>query len=532
MESNAPKAEQALVDFTPALLVVDDEAYICSAIERIFDRKGIKVHKAYNAMEALERLEQIDVQVIISDYFMPGHDGVWLLAQVRAKYPRLQRILLTAGNRASVEDLSRSINEAGVHRFVSKPWSNEHLVQTIQECIEQTRVVAERARLLEMLEESNRVLESRIRDRTKDLERASREWRRTFDAIADPMTLVDEHRQIRRANLAAATAAETDIRALLGRKCHDALFGRSVACETCPLGHGEMTVDGASGATEMTDVRNGRIWKVTTWPLAELGQSEPDENVAVCHYKDVTEERELQQQMLMLEKIAAVGELAGCVAHELNNPLTGILSFSQLLARMTEESDPESCSMANEIEESARRCRNIVQALLDYSRPAGQVQFTEIQVPELIEGVVKVASLTQPAARRVEILREEPEEVLPIRGNLDGLKSVFLNLINNALQAMDGTGMLRIAIENLTEEHMVMISVVDSGPGIPAALRDKIFKPFFTTKAQNKSGTGLGLAIVRNVVRDHGGNVTVCDAPGGGACFEIRLPAATAKGMP
>jgi nitrogen-specific signal transduction histidine kinase len=95
-----------------------------------------------------------------------------------------------------------------------------------------------------------------------------------------------------------------------------------------------------------------------------------------------------------------------------------------------------------------------------------------------------------------------------VRGVVDGLKSVFMNLINNAVQAIDGPGGCSIIAENLVGEHMVRIRVSDSGPGIPPALREKIFAPFFTTKAQNKSGTGLGLAIVRNVVRDHGGSVS------------------------
>jgi len=522
------KDEQPLIAFSPALLVVDDEHFICSAVERMFDRQGIKVHKAYSALEGLERLAQVDVQVVISDFQMPGHDGVWFFSKVRLAAPRVQRVLLTGGYKANVDDLQRSINEGGVHRFVTKPWSNEHLVRTVRECIDQWRILAERDHLLLALEETKRVLESKVEARTRDIERASREWRRTFDAIADPLTLVDADLHINRANLAAASAAELDIRSLIGRHCHEALFGRDTACEGCPLG---MTTPGHAGASvELVDERNGRIWKVTTWPLAEMGESPPaGENIAVCHYEDITEERELQKQVLMLEKIAAIGELAGCVAHELNNPLTGILSFSQVLARLTERTDPDTFGMANEIEEAARRCRNIVQALLDYARPSGHIDFADVDLRDLIDGVVRVSTLTQSQHKRVVILREEAADLWLVRGVADGLKSVFMNLINNAVQAIDGPGTLRIRAENLPGEHIVRIQVSDSGPGIPLALREKVFQPFFTTKAQNKSGTGLGLAIVRNVVRDHGGSVTVGEGPEGGACFDIRLPAAIAS---
>lgn len=530
MNVSTEKHEVPLVEFQPALLVVDDEHFICSAVERIFERQRIKVFKAYSALEGLERLSQVDVQVVISDFQMPGHDGAWFLSQVRQSHPRVQRILLTADYKANVDNLQRAINEGGVHRFLMKPWENHRLVETVRECMDQWRILAERDHLVGVLAETNRVLETRVEERTRDLARASREWRRTFDAIADPLTLVDAELRVVRANLAAANAAEVDIRALLGKRCHEALFGRESPCEKCPLAQGQNT---AGACVEVTDERHGRTWKVTTWPLAEAGEeTEAGDNVAVCHYEDVTEERELQRQMLMLEKIAAIGELAGCVAHELNNPLTGILSFSQVLARLTEGTDPDTFGMANEIEEAARRCRNIVQALLDYSRPGGPVDFTDINLRELIDGVVRVSVLTQSSTKKVEILRQEPEDLWPVRGVVDGLKSVFLNLINNAVQAIDGPGRLQIIAENLVGEHMVRIRVSDSGPGIPPALREKVFAPFFTTKAQNKSGTGLGLAIVRNVVRDHGGSVSVGEGPEGGACFDIRLPAATVKGMP
>lgn len=529
MNPSPPTSGRSPVEFQPAILIVDDEHFICSAVGRIFERHNVKVYKAYSALEGLERLAQVAVQVVISDFQMPTHDGAWFLSQVRQLHPRLQRVLLTAGYKANVDDLQRSVNEGGVHRFLTKPWVNEHLVRTVHECIEQWSLVAERDHLLLALAESNRGLETRVEERTRDLARASREWRQTFDAISDPLTLVDTEMRIKRANLAAAVAADIEIRSLLGRRCYEALFGRDRPCEKCPL----LQVHSAPGTTaELIDERRGRTWKVTTWPLVEAGESLEGVVVAVCHYEDVTEERELQLQMVGLEKIAAVGELAGCVAHELNNPLTGILSFSQVLARITEAADPDTFALANDIESAARRCRNIVQALLDYSRPGGPVDFADINLQALIESVVRVSALTQSASRKVEIVRDEPSDLWEVRGVADGLKSVFLNLINNAVQAIDGPGRILIVAENLVAEHMVRIRVSDSGPGIPEAMREKVFKPFFTTKAQNKSGTGLGLAIVRNVVRDHGGSVFVTAGPEGGACFDIRLPAATAKGMP
>jgi two-component system NtrC family sensor kinase len=116
-----------------------------------------------------------------------------------------------------------------------------------------------------------------------------------------------------------------------------------------------------------------------------------------------------------------------------------------------------------------------------------------------------------------------------VRGNVDALKSVFLNLINNAVQAMSTGGTLSVHAHIGPDQRRVRVVVSDTGPGIPPHLRERVFEPFFTTKAANKSGTGLGLAIVRNVVKDHEGTITLDASPEGGARFTIDLPAASAS---
>ncbi len=522
-----------LIEFRPAFIIVDDEEMVCTAVRRVFQRHDVTVHAAHSAVEGLEMLSTLGqggVQVVISDFQLPpGHDGAWFLTRVRERWPRLQRVLMTAGGRVNVDDLGRAINEGGVHRFLSKPWSNDQFVATVNDCIDQWRVLAERDRLLELLAETNRDLEDKVRHRTRDLEHASQVWRRTFDAIEKPMTLVDGDFRIVRANVAAAQTAKLDVRDLIGRHCHESLFGRSTPCEGCPIKNG---ADAAGQLVELTDERAGLLWQMASWPLLADVRPEkdhPDARVTVCHYEDITEARERERQMIMLEKIAAVGELAGCVAHELNNPLTGILGFGQVLARTTVGRDPDVHGMAVEIEEAARRCRNIVQALLDYARPDGQVKFNDVPVRSLVEGCVRVATLANSPARGVEVVRQYAPNLFDIRGSEDGLKSMVLNLINNAAQAMDRMGRIEIVAENVPGEHAVCLTFTDNGPGIPDAIKEKVFKPFFTTKAENKSGTGLGLAIVRNAVRDHGGMVHLTDAPGGGARFTIHLPAAVTK---
>jgi len=509
-------------------MVVDDDPPVRRALERVLRINGVTVYSAEGPTTARALLAEVEVHAVISDLKMPDGDGISLLSWVRTRHPSVQRILLSG--HYEMEDVELAINRAGVHRFLSKPYAAPTLVETVRQSIEQWAVFAERDRLLDVTTRQKEALlsltadlEVKVAHRTAALERATRTWRSTFDSIDDPMALVDKEFRLRRANLAVATVAHDDIRTLIGRKCHEVLFGRGCVCDECPL-----TQEGPFDAprqVEISDERDGRTWEVSAWPLTEEGQVADGEAWAVCHYKDVSNARALQRQVIMLEKLAAIGELAGCVAHELNNPLTGILTFSQVMRRGTADLDDVS-NLAEDIEQAARRCTRIVQSLLDFARGGGQgpAELTTVDLPELISDCVNLAHFQLTGEDPVSVVWDAPRGLTPVYGNVDALKSLFLNLINNAIQAMERNGTVTIEATAVVEERMIQVSVQDTGPGVPDELVDKVFRPFFTTKAKNKGGTGLGLAIVSNVVRDHGGRVSVENAPEGGARFIVELP--------
>ncbi len=513
----------------PAVLVLDDEERVRRAVARVLRLEDVRVHLAATPDEARALLENIQVQVVISDLNLGRgvEDGISFLETLRGSHPRVQRILLSGAY--EIDDVEQAINRAGVHRFMGKPYAPATLIETLRQSVEQWHTAAERDRLLdvttkqkEALIDLARDLEQKVAQRTALLERASRTWRATFDSIADPMILVDKEFRIRRANTATANHAGDDIRSLIGRHCHEALFGRDDKCRNCPLAGGEV-FEPTRGEV---DGRKGRLWEVRAWSLTEEGQVADGEASAVCHYHEITESRALQRQVIMLEKLAAIGELAGCVAHELNNPLTGILTFAQIMRRGGADID-EVEGLAIDIEEAARRCSNIVQSLLDFARGGASdpAEIEAVDLRGLIESCVNVAylQLKNESALKIDFICAP--DLTPVRGNITALKSLFLNLINNAVQAMKGEGSIRIQARPI-EDHLIEIEVHDSGPGIPEDHLARIFQPFFSTKAKNQEGTGLGLAIVSNVVRDHGGRVNVENAPAGGALFTIELPAA------
>lgn len=345
------------------------------------------------------------------------------------------------------------------------------------------------------------------------LETVVRRWRAAFDSIPDPIVLIDADYRLRRTNTAAVPVG--DVRAVLGRRCHDVLFDCAEPCEGCPVGAAS-----AEPASAEISPGDGRTWSVHASPLLtddEVG----DGPWTVCHHRDITQARRLQREVVILEKLAAIGELAGTVAHEINNPLTTILTFSQLLSRGVDSEDV--LEMAADIEQAARRCQRIVASLLDFARTDGKAAVSPVDLGQITAESVRLLGIQHAGRGELEVRAVGLEDgPFWVEGIPDQLRSLVLNLLQNAIQAMQKRGTVTAGLQHTP--GAVRLVVCDTGPGIPESIIHQIFEPFFTTKAANKGGTGLGLSIVRNVVRDHLGQITVANQPAGGACFTVVLP--------
>ncbi|MFH1596816.1 MAG: PAS domain S-box protein [Pseudomonadota bacterium] len=238
------------------------------------------------------------------------------------------------------------------------------------------------------------------------------------------------------------------------------------------------------------------------------------------HLKMRKELEESRIQLMQAEKIASLGRLAAGVAHEINNPLAGILIYAEILKRDMEEEDAGHQHVA-EIINQTLRCKQIVTRLLEFSRQS-LGQKTLVDMNDIISRCVKLIG-HQVLFHNIEI-KQALDPALPrIFGDPGELQQVFTNLFLNAADAMKGLGRITITSRAAPQRDGVIITFTDTGSGISPKLRDKIFEPFFTTKPPGK-GTGLGLSIVYGVIQRHGGSIEVESPPGGGTTFAIRLP--------
>ena len=225
-------------------------------------------------------------------------------------------------------------------------------------------------------------------------------------------------------------------------------------------------------------------------------------------------------QLIQSQKIASIGRMAAGVAHEINNPLSAILIYAELLKKSLKDKTEQSKDI-QEIIEQTLRCKKIVSELLEFSRKsAGKISSFSLEnfLTKCLDLLIHKAQF-----HNIEVITEIEKDMPNLVGDMSQLQQVFTNLLVNAADAMEGKGRLTIAAKFDAERETFFIRVSDTGPGIPENMRDKIFDIFFTTKPVGK-GTGLGLSISQNIIKIHGGNLSFECPPEGGTTFIVEIP--------
>ncbi|MFO0724880.1 MAG: ATP-binding protein [Myxococcota bacterium] len=540
----------------PGLLIVDDEPPILAAIRRTLRAEPYTIYTAESGKEGLRILEQQRIGVVISDYKMREMDGVQFLNIVRSRFPEIQRIMLTGqADQSAIQDV---INQAQIFRFISKPWDPQALILTISASFDQYRVLRENERLWQITERQNRELrelnhslEQRIHRRTAQLARAKVEWERTFDAIVDPVAIVSHRYEVIRANLSYAERGGVEIRDVPGKRCYEILAGKSAPCTGCPLARALLGEPPRGVDIETNAGRTLHVWAYPLKPAAEpssdpgnapvspqdlaspltedITSNLPEMGVepgqaAVCYYRDVTEERALAEELGRTQKLASLGLFVGGVAHEINNPIGGILAFTQLLLRqgLSDELSP----VLKDIESSALRCKRIIESLLSFAQGSQQLRRSTVELGPLAEEAV--TSFRRDYGKEDLEIRLDIQDS-EVRSEADPalIHQLLRNLLQNAEHATSGPER-RIDVRVLRIGAQAVLEVADRGHGIPEAHLSKIFDPFYTTKTDGR-GTGLGLSICHRIAEQHGGSLEVRSKVGEGTTVRVLLPSVTAE---
>ena len=352
----------------------------------------------------------------------------------------------------------------------------------------------------------HRKLEKKIRESKRNLEAI-------FDGIQDHLSVQAPDYRILRVNKAVIKHYHMEFKELLGKKCYEAYYQRTQPCEKCPVSVTIQTQQPSSSIMKIPG--SDTTLRIFSYPVS----NDEGDLFAVAEYvQDITEEKRLQEQLIQSEKLAGIGILASGIAHEINNPLSGVIGMAELC--MAEENPEEMKSHLTDILNCAQRIGEIAKGLKSYSRMAKDGSQALVDVNEVLENSLKITRLGI-KTDSVEVIKKfQPVE--KIEANVGEVQQVFSNLITNALQAINGRGgMLTLSTRSLKD--MVEVKVSDNGMGIPEKYLNQIFDPFFTTKKPGE-GTGLGLNIVYRIVTKYEGTIDVESKVDMGTTFTVKLP--------
>ncbi|MDY7041692.1 MAG: GAF domain-containing protein, partial [Chloroflexota bacterium] len=353
-----------------------------------------------------------------------------------------------------------------------------------------------------------------------EVAQAKEEWETTFNAITDCILIISPDLSIILANLTMAELLETTPQDLVGQDCRPLLWRYRDS-------DFESLADRSAWADKIRidEVRAPRLGDRTFLrSIYPLWGAQDELTGMVLVLKDITAQKDLQTQLAQSARLAGIGELAAGVAHELSNPLTSILGFTDLLMQSNKlpESHREDLSI---IMEEGRRAQEIVQGLLDFARQS-PLQLAPVDLNQVIREVLRL--LQRQAELATVVVEVQYATDLPwVMGDARQLKQVLFNLIVNALQAMPNGGTLAISSSygpaTARPGKFVRVRVSDTGVGIAPEHRQLLFQPFFTTKPEGK-GTGLGLSVSLGIVENHGGMIEAESELGRGSCFTVLLP--------
>lgn len=347
------------------------------------------------------------------------------------------------------------------------------------------------------------------------VELSAKEWERTFDSITDLISIHSRDHHILRANKAFASALNMKKDEVIGRSCCDLFHGTDRPPAFCP--HDKTLENKTVNMVEEFEPFLG-IWvQIYTSPVI----NEKGDVIATVHIaRDISERKRLLEQLMTQDRLASVGQLVAGIAHEIKNPLTSVIGFSDLL--LINKDCKNFAEDLKIINDEAKRTVQIANNLLTFARkqPEGKA---EIQINEQIERVIALRAHEQ-KGNNIRVISHLAADLPVIMANSSQMQQVFFNLVVNAEYAMLGAhnkGALTITTKQAGD--IVRVSIADDGSGISPENMRKLFTPFFTTKPAGK-GTGLGLSICYGIVTEHGGKLYAESELGKGTTFIIELP--------
>ncbi|MEG6616553.1 response regulator [Peptococcaceae bacterium 1198_IL3148] len=477
------------------VLVVDDMLLHLQTIKLYLELAGYQVICASNTNDAWRLVMEECPDLVILDVIIPGGNGLELMAKIKQQFPNIGVIIMTAyGN----EDVAASAIKLGALDYLPKPVRYNTLANLVSRALTKQRQLSEQAAHVSTLKHAYEELQVSADS--------------ILGCLSAAVVAVDKNLNI---NICNRWAKEFFLNAdidVIG--CN---FYQAFPCFR-QLGLLKYTLENnrrvRNYEAEVDTVKGIKILNINTDLIYDhRGQ----QLGAVAVINDVTELKQKEHLLQEKEKLAIVGQMAACMAHEIKNPLTAIKGFVQILA--SKALDDSAANYISIINSEIERMSEVIRDFLSLAKPQPP-QFVEADINLLIQEMVLIFQ-SQALMKNINVAIDLAENVPPVAIDIGKFKQVLLNLTQNALEAMDKNGTITIATYFLSDQREIRLDVKDTGCGIPPEKIKDLGMPFVTTKS---NGTGLGLCITFSIIEQHRGRVVVQSEVGKGTTFSVYLP--------
>ena len=508
------------------ILLIDDEQDILDVVGLALKDAGYRVSTASHGEAGLAACAENPPHIVITDIRMPGIDGLQVLARIKEDHPSMEVIVATAF--AEMELAVRAL-QLDASDFITKPIATEALMVAVERA-------KQRYTSRKKLQDYTAFLEVGWAETTQELLDTYRYQQKLIESSIDGILGCDADERVVTFNRSMEKIVGYTKGEILHRKKLADFFEKA----DYRTFQQDLAEGNGAGQNRLllyeTHMRTKQGVSIPVQLSAEVfSDNEEQMEGLVCFIRDLRQIRRLEQQMahqahiLHQDKMMSLGRLAASVAHEINNPLSGVLNYIRLMRRVLGGENPgvketeKFKSYLATVDKEVERCSRIVSNLLTFARKS-DVDFIPVDIRRLIEQCL-VLSGHRLQLSNIQAQVEVREPLPVIQGDANQLQQCLINLVFNAMDAMPDGGILKITAYCGKDRREVIITITDTGCGIAPEHMAHIFDPFFTTK-QEGQGTGLGLSTTYGIIEKHKGTIDAQSRPGHGATFTIRLPVA------
>jgi PAS domain S-box-containing protein len=527
------------------VLLVDDEPAIRLTIAEFLRREGYEMLTAADGEQATELIRTGDIDIAILDINLPRRSGIELLQELQERDAYVPVIMITGEpNLSQIPDIIR----AGAYDFISKPVVKDTIIRAVERAAEKKRLIDEKRSLERAIKQHAEELEVRVAERTAELADAHGFLNLVLDSSTEyAIVALDLESRVTLFNRGAELMFGYTSADALGRRPRE-LF---VSTENADIETFQKCLNEAESfgryQSEIHLRRAGREEFVASVAITPIRAATRQGVGYLCVIRDMTVEREAEERLRQMqarlahqEKIAALGRVAAQVAHEVKNPLAGLLLYSMHLKSKAASKLAESeAKLIDKIIDTINHLTRTVEQIMDFARPLS-LRPCEVDLNGVVSDVLQLLQ-PQMEANHIERQLSLQEGTLSARLDESVIRSALMNLVLNAVQAMPEGGRLSVTTRDAqagsgggnghdsagangaeSERPKLLLEIADTGSGMTEEQVKNIFEPFYTTKSQ---GLGLGMPYAKKVVEQHQGKITVESRPKQGTCVRIELPA-------